>query len=190
MIIFTQSDQALYNKLKSIFGSLIPTEAELEKFVTRTNLSWKDFCIDLSTFSFQSSTEIIFDKSISNSLPKISENAKHIFKELPFCCLGHVNSTNSLYFYNLMFLTCNNKDSNGIDSIKHIIKYYLDKKQNPAIMIGIVSQNNSLNEKITLKSLESIILLIETCHILSKSCTIIYVVINNRILYPLICDYT
>ena len=189
MTIFTQSDQALYKKLKSVFCSLIPTESELEEFVARTNLTWKDFGLDLSRISFQPSTEFIFDHSISNSLPKLSDNSKHITKELPFCCFGNINSTGSLYFCNMMLLTCNNKHSSGIDSLRNMIKYYLDNKQKPAIMIGIIAQNESCSEDVRIKNLESIMPLIENYHLVSDSYNIIYAVIHNRILYPLICDY-
>lgn len=190
MTIFTQSDQALYKKLKSVFGSLIPTVYELEEFVVRTNHTWKDYCIDLSHISFRPSTEIIFDQSISDSLPKLSEISKHIAKELPFCCFGNINSTNSLYFDNMIVLTCNNKHSSGIDSLKNTIKYCLSNKQKTAIMIGIIIQNESCREHVRIRNLESIMPLIKNYHLVSDSYNIIYAVINNRILYLLMCDYT
>lgn len=187
MTIFTQEDEVLYNRLKLLFGALIPEKSQLEEFTARTNLNWKEFFINLDDISTTLSTEIIFEQSVSDFIPKFSETSKHIIKELPFCCLGSICSTNSLYFSNIVVLTCN---TSGMDSIKNMIKYYLCQKQKPAIIIGIINQNKYCDEKIKIKNLESLISLVDTNHYISiQSYTIIYAIINNRILYPLFCDY-
>lgn len=181
MTISSHFDKCWYKKLETTLGSLLPSEKELEKFISETGLDWKDYRINYYDFGISFHTiEICFEDSISNNLGKLLIESNRLGKALAFCCLsnrapGH--STNlKLNCYSLISTCCSS--SINTHALHNIAKYHISNNNSIAIL-----GHTKLQDERTL-SLREIIDIISFNELLSQkenynSFSIVYAIATN-----------